>query len=301
MYLSADTPTRSVRSAVDDRHLVAIFGCEGHKVGQDNDTTRRYAALETWAHQNFAVRSVDHRWSAQDHMSVDHLAFVGPLSPRDAQVLVATGFNKWGMTNAAAAALMLGDRISGRPNSWAEVFDTNRLNARQWVADLVTENANVAKRFVGDRLTTAITGSPDDLAAGEAAVLRVGLTRVAAYRDTSGVMHQVSPVCTHFGCTVTWNTAETTWDCPMSRVAFHLRPRSHRGVHGDRLGVPLLKAAGSVTMPGLAPPLIRVHRNCCGEGWVDAHNAGRVAVRGCVKPRRQVRLAGVGWRRPRAA
>ena len=38
--------------------------------------------------------------------------------------------------------------------------------------------------------------------------------RVAVYRDEAGAVHAVSPVCTHMGCTVTWNTAETTWDCP---------------------------------------------------------------------------------------
>jgi Rieske Fe-S protein len=47
-----------------------------------------------------------------------------------------------------------------------------------------------------------------------AAVLVVGTERVATHRDPGGTVHAVSPVCTHMGCTVTWNTAETTWDCP---------------------------------------------------------------------------------------
>lgn len=90
--------------------------------------------------------------------------------------------------------------------------DTNRLNLRQSVRELVKENANVVKRCVGDRLRTE-TRSVADLAPGEAAVLVEGTERVAAYRDDAGTLHAVSPLCTHMGCTVTWNTAERTWDC----------------------------------------------------------------------------------------
>ena len=35
-----------------------------------------------------------------------------------------------------------------------------------------------------------------------------------AYRDDDSVDHCVSLTCTHLGCTVRWNEAETTWDCP---------------------------------------------------------------------------------------
>jgi Rieske Fe-S protein len=37
---------------------------------------------------------------------------------------------------------------------------------------------------------------------------------VAAYRDAAGTVTLCSAVCTHMGCTVAWNPAERTWDCP---------------------------------------------------------------------------------------
>lgn len=213
MYLSVDTPSRSVRSVRMDGEEAVILGGESHKVGQDPDTRERYAALEHWARATFPIREIDYRWSAQDYVPADHVPFVGPVAPGSERVLVATGFKKWGMSNGSAAGLMLADRIAGRDNPFAAFFDTNRLNPRQSVKDLITENANVVKRFVGDRLRTE-TRSAADLAPGEAAVVVDGRQRVAAYRDEGGTLHAVSPVCTHLGCTVTWNTAETTWDCP---------------------------------------------------------------------------------------
>ena len=38
--------------------------------------------------------------------------------------------------------------------------------------------------------------------------------KVAAYRDTRGVVHLLSPVCPHLFCHVHWNAAESSWDCP---------------------------------------------------------------------------------------
>lgn len=191
-----------------------ILGGEGHKVGQDDDTHQRYQALVDWARSTFPVRSIDYRWSAQDCMPVDRVPFVGPASSGSERVLVATGFQKWGMSNGAAAAIMLADRIAGRESEWGSLFDTVRVNPRQSVKELLKENADVVKRLVGDRLRTELRRFVDDLAPGEAAVLTDGARRVAAFCDDGGALHVVSPACTHLGCTVTWNTAEGSWDCP---------------------------------------------------------------------------------------
>jgi nitrite reductase/ring-hydroxylating ferredoxin subunit len=214
MYLGVGAHTHSVRAALMDGQRVVVLGGEGHKVGQDDDTRQRYEALEQWGRSQFPVRSIDYRWSAQDYMSVDGLPFVGPVSSGSERVLVATGFAKWGMSNGAAAAITLADRIAGRENPWASLFDTGRVNPRQSLKELLKENADVVRRFVGDRLGTELRRSPEDLRPGEAAVMASGVERVAAYRDPAGVLHTLSAACTHLGCTVTWNTAETTWDCP---------------------------------------------------------------------------------------
>lgn len=58
------------------------------------------------------------------------------------------------------------------------------------------------------------SGSFDDLAPGETAVKDKSITPTAAFCDDAGVLHKVSAVCTHLGCTVTWNRAERSWDCP---------------------------------------------------------------------------------------
>jgi glycine/D-amino acid oxidase-like deaminating enzyme/nitrite reductase/ring-hydroxylating ferredoxin subunit len=211
MYLGADEPTRSVRSALDD--TVVVLGGESHKVGQDDDTRQRYAALEAWAMDTYAVRSIEARWSAQDYLPVDGMPFVGRQLPKS-EVYVATGFRKWGMTNGTAAGLMIADAITGRDNPWLAAFDATRQRSTLTSGDLYKENANVGKQFVGDRLATLRPPSADSLGAGEGGIVTCAGNKVAAFRDDDGTLHAVSPVCTHLGCLVAFNTAEKTWDCP---------------------------------------------------------------------------------------
>jgi glycine/D-amino acid oxidase-like deaminating enzyme/nitrite reductase/ring-hydroxylating ferredoxin subunit len=213
MYLSAGSPTRSVRPIVAGGNRVLVGG-EGHKVGQDPNTEERYATLEAWARQRFAVVDVEHRWSAKDYVSIDLVPYVGPLVKGRARRHVATGFRKWGMSNGTAAAAVIADRILGRDNPWAALYDSTRLKPGAGAKEFVKENLNVAKRFIGDRLAALRPPEADALAPGEACIAEVDGEKLAAYRDRDGALHAVSARCTHLGCLVTWNTAERSWDCP---------------------------------------------------------------------------------------
>jgi Rieske Fe-S protein len=175
---------------------------------------------------------VTHRWWAQDYETVDGMPYVGGLSPRHDRILVATGFRKWGMTNGTATAMILADRILDRDNPWAEAFDSTRLAPGASIKSLVTENVNVGKRLVGDRLRSLAPRDADRLAAGEGGIVDLHGKKAAAYRDDSGALYAVSPTCTHLGCLVTFNTAERSWDCPC---------------HGSRFGIDGRVIAGPAT------------------------------------------------------
>lgn len=219
MYITVDDPKRSVRSTPDGW---VIVGGEGHKVGQDDDTTRRYAALEEWARERFEVASIGDRWSAQDYATADGLPYVGRLTPRTKNVFVATGYGKWGMTNGTAAAMILADLIAGRDNPWAATFDSTRLAVRQSAKNVLSGGVDVAKHLVGDRVSSLRAPAAEDLQPGSGGVVDLDGDTVAAFRDEDGTLCAVSATCTHLGCQVSFNTAERTWDCPCHGSRFAL-------------------------------------------------------------------------------
>jgi glycine/D-amino acid oxidase-like deaminating enzyme/nitrite reductase/ring-hydroxylating ferredoxin subunit len=214
MLISAGSPTRSLRAVPVDGEELLLVGGEGHRTGTGGDTEERYQRLEAFAREYWDVRSVEYRWSAQDNTTVDHVPYVGRLSPREDRVFMATGFAKWGMTGGTAAALLLNDLLVGRENASASLFDPNRLTLRASAPRFVKENLQAGLRFIGDRVTKPGRRAAEDLRPGEGDIVRLHDERVAAYRDEDGTLHAVSPTCTHLGCQVNFNAAERSWDCP---------------------------------------------------------------------------------------
>jgi glycine/D-amino acid oxidase-like deaminating enzyme/nitrite reductase/ring-hydroxylating ferredoxin subunit len=213
MYLSIDSPTRSVRPVNVDGAAGLVIEGSGHKPGQTENTEHFYTDLKTWTRDRFEVQAVDYRWSAQDYTSIDQLPYIGRC-PRTTAVYVATGYNKWGMTGGTTAGMIITDLINGRDNPWLEVFDATRGGSGQAVTKFVKENASVGMHFVKDHLQRLAAGQLADLPVGTGGIVQVDGHTVGAYRDTPTTIHAVSLTCTHLGCSLKWNPAEQSWDCP---------------------------------------------------------------------------------------
>ena len=68
--------------------------------------------------------------------------------------------------------------------------------------------------------------------------MRRGMTKVAAYRDEGGRVHECSAVCPHLGCIVDWNPVEKTWDCPCHGSRFEARGKVINGPSNTGLSAP---------------------------------------------------------------
>jgi len=190
-----------------------IVGGEDHKTGQADDAEARYDRLETWARARFPVNERRRfHWSGQVLETIDGLAFIGHNPLDGPNVFIATGDSGQGMTHGTIAGILLTDLIVGRSNPWTRLYDPARktLSASN---RFLKENLNVAAQY-GSWVTGGDVKSADLIAPGTGAVVRQGLTKVAAYRDERGELHECSAVCPHLGCIVRWNHNESTWDCP---------------------------------------------------------------------------------------
>ncbi|UAL47669.1 FAD-dependent oxidoreductase [Sutcliffiella horikoshii] len=222
IYLSADKPTRSIRSATGPNgEKLLLLGGEGHPTGQnDRDTLTNYEKLADFGARYFDIDEIPYHWSSQDIFSLDRLPYIGPIQSGSENVLIATAYAKWGMTNGTAAACVLKDTILNQENPYTDLFHPSRSEMNYSSAkSFVKENATVAKELIKGKIKRE-SRSIEELGHDEGGIIQLDGKKVGAYRDKEGTCHILKPTCTHMGCDVVWNDAERSWDCPCHASRF---------------------------------------------------------------------------------
>ncbi|MEV6768810.1 FAD-dependent oxidoreductase [Nocardia sp. NPDC051030] len=220
MFLSAGEPTRSLRRVPDPDGDILLVGGNGHIVGRADRTEECVTDLIEWTRRWFPTAEPLTSWSAQDYKPIGELPYVGPLLPGNERILIGTGYAKWGMTNAVAAAFALAGRITGKPPEWADVLASWRASDVTSLPAGLAANAAVAQQLSTGWLRGARSGDdPNPPAEGCGRVNRRMLMPTAT-STVDGVTTEVSAVCPHLYGIVRWNSAEKSWDCPLHGSRF---------------------------------------------------------------------------------
>ena len=267
-------------------HDVVIFGGEDHKTGQQEDTEACYRRLEEQLRAIVPDVELTHRWSGQVIETPDGLPYIGQSADHQYS---ATGYAGNGLTFGTLAGIMISDAILGRSNPWSELFDPGRKALTRGLWDYVKENVDYPYYLIRDRFAGAEAKSLRAVRRGEGKVIERNGAKVAAYRDTAGTVTLRSAICTHMGCTVGWNTAERTWDCPCHGSRF--KPTRRRDLRAGR---------GATTRSGLRPALDHGGggaSNICGRERRGGRVPSRSGVRAVVATE-DVRLQARGQRDP---
>ncbi len=209
MHLSVDEPSRSLRSAaplVDE----LVVGGAGHAVGR-GDERASVDALERWTQRYWPGAERTHAWSAQDYRTPDLLPWCGVRMGSRGRVLVATGFDKWGMSSAVACALAIEGWLTGAPRPWARTL-FRRTPTLALAGTLLGSVAAVAAADSRSWMGAVCDMGAQEPAEGEGVVHLRGATPVAT-STVDGVTRTVSAFCPHVLALVQWNAQERSWDC----------------------------------------------------------------------------------------
>jgi glycine/D-amino acid oxidase-like deaminating enzyme/nitrite reductase/ring-hydroxylating ferredoxin subunit len=219
MFLSAGRSARSVRTgAPRGGPDVLLVGGAGHPVGRVQSEAEHLDELRRWARQHFPDAVETHAWSAQDYGTPDELPMFGAVPGTDETVLLGSGYDKWGMTNAVAAARSISATMLGRPASWSHELRERPLSARS-VASLARQGLFAGAVQVKSLVEAELRPLPGDVPEGRGTVGRSGL-RPTGLSRVDGAACAVSALCTHLGGILSWNDQERSWDCPLHGSRF---------------------------------------------------------------------------------
>ena len=119
MYLDCVENGLSIRSAGG----FLLLGGGGHRTGKQG---LNWKLPELAAKKYYPQGKIAARWATQDCMSLDGMPYIGQYSKSTPNLYVATGFQKWGMSTAMAAATILTDLILKKKNPYAALFSPSR-------------------------------------------------------------------------------------------------------------------------------------------------------------------------------
>ena len=117
-----------------------LLGGGGHRTGKDGGC---WQELEAFAKKHYPRAKIVAKWATQDCITLDSIPYIGQYAKQKPDVFVATGFNKWGMTNAMVASDILCDLVQKKKNPYASVFSPSRSILRPQLA------ANALESVVG--------------------------------------------------------------------------------------------------------------------------------------------------------
>lgn len=225
MYINSELPTKSFRTIKDgNKRFLVIVGSD-YKTGADINYENINNELEKIARDMYPNCKVKYRWSAQDCISLDKIAYIGEFSKFMPNVYVGTGYKKWGMTLSNVAANIICDKIQGRENEYEDIFKATRTEPIKNIKEVENMLKQTTKSLVLEKFEIPIT-EVEEIKNGEGKIINSNGKKVAVYKDENGKIYAVKPICSHLGCELTWNSLEHTWDCPCHGSRFDVNGKS---------------------------------------------------------------------------
>lgn len=213
MYINTQSPIFSYRFANYNGKKILLVGGADHKTGSKIDLSNSYSILENEVKKFYPKCNVLYRWNTEDCITLDKVPYIGEFSNLMPNMYVGTGFNKWGMTSSNVGANIITNNILGKIDNYEDVFKSTRFHPiknNEELGNMIKESTNslLLNKF------KVPEGDLEKIQNNTGMVIEIDNQKVGIYKDSSGKIFAVNPICTHLGCLLSWNNIDKTWDCP---------------------------------------------------------------------------------------
>lgn len=172
-YISLEANGTTVRTAMMGEQAFLLYGGGNHRAGKQS-AAAYYDRITHELNKYYDIKEPTYAWSAQDVQTATLLPFIEQVAEN---IWLATGFDKWGLSNSFGASELLLHFAQQQPHPQAHLFKQS-WGPASWGKTL---------QSVG----------------------YISLSLVESY-----LLHANNPKCTHLGCKTNWNKSDQTWDCP---------------------------------------------------------------------------------------
>lgn len=209
--ISIDSTLHSIRFYKD----YIIYGSNQHRLTNKIEYQDNYQQSQSDFKRLFS-KEPEYTWMNQDIMSNDDLPLIGMIDKKHPNLLVATAFNAWGMTNGTIAGKVLSDMILEKENKYFKLFNPMRINKTSILNSIIG-----AIHYSKVYFQTTVKKNPvfyND----HVYIIKINGKYYGVYYDYYGKKHIVDHKCPHMKCNLVFNDEEKTWDCPCHGSRFDI-------------------------------------------------------------------------------
>lgn len=205
-YLSLDEPYYYFRTYDKD---TLIIGGSDHYTGINNDIEKCYDDLLSKIYKIDKNAEIVSKWFTEDCMPIDSLPYVGTYSNNHQNIILVTGFQKWGFTNSHIASINVTNILLGK--KYDTLYKTHRFTL---LRDLKSTARMIVHSIDGLVISKLFIKKADieNIEIGSGKVLKSNNTNVLVYRESKDEFIFLKNKCTHLGCSLIWNDVDKVWE-----------------------------------------------------------------------------------------
>lgn len=203
-------PTISMRNYKDDYF---IFASNSHSTSTHLNIKKQFDEL-LLKYNNHFNDEIEYLWSTHDVMTNDNLPYIGKV--KNEQIYIATGFNKWGMTNGVLSGKIISDLISNIYNPYTSIFSLNRKFSLMRILNSIKNNSKTFATLIFTKIIK------NHKFYDRVEVVNIDGESVGIYYY-NGKEYRVKNTCPHMKCSLIFNEVEKTWDCPCHGSRFDIK------------------------------------------------------------------------------